>query len=327
LERSKSFHRKEKMDNYVFFMLEADVAKRRLAQLFESEGLAKENRSTATIACDANPAVRTGIKRDSKPFEEKNHDRGLVRKRARTALQTNQPGQVKRDLTVTGFMFALVSVCAVLAAYTDRPVFWLLVAGLSGIPHTIGSLSNKGRGSEWVYSTVTNVIDDISNLCEKKEIPMNPAVRRWLFIMPQDWTWWVWLIMACLLLIGLVGFSEAFLAALLLSSIQSVLFLARECAVKAFSVQLRLAYTLLLIVCFPPPIRWLYWLPALGTFALVVFGYCLMARVLSLLPWNRTEPITVDLLRRTFFSRPRLLDRPDSISSVGCGAGLCSIEA
>jgi membrane protein implicated in regulation of membrane protease activity len=70
---------------------------------------------------------------------------------------------------------------------------------------------------------------------------MNPTVRRWLFIMPQDWTWWVWLVMACLLLIGLVGLPKGFLAALLLSSAQSVLFLARERAVKAFSVQLRLA--------------------------------------------------------------------------------------
>ncbi|HEX4202382.1 MAG TPA: hypothetical protein VHY59_12745 [Chthoniobacterales bacterium] len=46
---------------------------------------------------------------------------------------------------------------------------------------------------------------------------MNSAVRRWLFIMPQDWTWWVWLVTACLLLIGLTGMPEAFLAALLLS--------------------------------------------------------------------------------------------------------------
>jgi len=152
---------------------------------------------------------------------------------------------------------------------------------------------------------------------------MNPTVRRWLFIMPQDWTWWVWLVMACLLLIGLVGLPEAFLAALLLSSAQFILFLARERAFKAFPVQLRLAYTLLLIICFLPPIRWLYWLPALGTFALVVFGYCLMARALSLLPWNRTEPIAADLLRRTFLSRPR----PNSLSSTGCGASLCSIEA
>ena len=156
---------------------------------------------------------------------------------------------------------------------------------------------------------------------------MNPAVRRWLLIMPQDWTWWVWLLTACLLLIGLMGLLEAFLAALFLSVAQPVLFLVRERAFKAFPVQLRLAYMLLLIACSFPPIRWLYWLPTLGTLALVIFGYCLMARMLSLLPWNRTEPITTDLLRRTFLSRPRRLDRPDSVSSGGYGAGLCSIEA
>jgi hypothetical protein len=156
---------------------------------------------------------------------------------------------------------------------------------------------------------------------------MNQAAQRWLFIMPQDWTWWVWLVMTCLLLIGLTSVPEAFLAALFLSIVQSVLFLVQERAFKAFPVQLRLAYTLLLIICFFPPIRWLYWLPALGTFALVIFGYCLMARMLSLLPWNRTEPITADLLRRTFLSRPKLLDRADNVSSAACGASLCSIEA
>ena len=107
----------------------------------------------------------------------------------------------------------------------------------------------------------------------------------------------------------------------------SLLFLARERAFWAFSIQFRLAYTLLLIICYYPPMRCIYWLPAVGTFALVVFGYCLTARMLSLLPWNRAEPITVDLLRRTFLSRPRQPERPDRISSAGCGIGLCSIEA
>jgi hypothetical protein len=157
---------------------------------------------------------------------------------------------------------------------------------------------------------------------------INEELRpHWLFIMPRDWTWWVWLITACLLLIGLMGMPEACLAALLLSIAQSVLFFTRERTFKAFPVQLRLAYTLLLMISFLPPIRWLFWLPTAGTFALVIFGYCLMARVLSLLPWNRTEPITTDLLRRTFLSRPRLPGRADRLSSAGCGAGLCSIEA
>jgi len=153
------------------------------------------------------------------------------------------------------------------------------------------------------------------------------AARRWLFIMPQDWTWWVWLVSACLLLVGLMGMPKAFPATLLLSIAQFILFLARERAFKAFPVQLRLAYTLLLTICLLPPMRWLYWLPAVGTSALVIFGYCLMARMLSLLAWNRAEPITIDLLRRTFLSRPRLLDRAESVSWAGREVGLCSIEA
>ena len=132
--------------------------------------------------------------------------------------------------------------------------------------------------------------------------PLLQDARRWLIIMPQDWTWWGWLVTACLLLIGLMGMPEAFLAALLLSIAQSVLFFARERALGAFPVQLRLAYTLLLIICCFLPIR-------------------------SILPWNRTEPITADLVRRTFLSRPRPLDRADSVSSARCGVGLCSIEA
>ena len=79
-----------------------------------------------------------------------------------------------------------------------------------------------------------------------------PDARRLLFILPQDWTWWVWLVTACLLGMGLAGLPQAFLAALLLSIAQVGFFLVRERALKAFPVQLRLAYTLLLIACFFP---------------------------------------------------------------------------
>jgi hypothetical protein len=56
------------------------------------------------------------------------------------------------------------------------------------------------------------------------------------------------------------------------------------------------------------------------TLALVIFGYCPMARLLSLLPWNPYEPITMDLLRRTFRSRPDLT-RVDEMSHSACPGG------
>lgn len=39
-----------------------------------------------------------------------------------------------------------------------------------------------------------------------------------------------------------------------------------------------------------------------GTSARMLVGYCLLARTLSLMPWNRHEPISPELLRRTLFS-------------------------
>ena len=73
--------------------------------------------------------------------------------------------------------------------------------------------------------------------------------------MCEDCTWCVWLVKAYLLLIGLISLPEAFLGALFLSIARSLLFFARERALKAFRLQLRLAYTLLPIIYSFPPIR------------------------------------------------------------------------
>jgi hypothetical protein len=151
--------------------------------------------------------------------------------------------------------------------------------------------------------------------------------ERLLFILINDWTWWAWALTATLLAIGLFEFPGAFLAAMGLTIAQAMVMLIREKKWSAFPVQLRLAYLALLAISLPPPLRWLYWVPTLGTFALVTFGYCLMARLLSLLPWNRSETLSLDLLVRTFTSRPSLNRLPSRARRAGCAGGLCSIEA
>lgn len=156
---------------------------------------------------------------------------------------------------------------------------------------------------------------------------MTETSRRVFYIIPGDWTWWAWTITTVLLVTGLSGYAPAFIGAMAVTVIQAVVLLVRDGSPAAFSVQLRAAYLLLLIVAYPPPMRWLYWLPTLGTFALVVFGYCLLARVLSLLPWNSREPYTVDRLRRTFFSPPDLDRVNANLAVAGCAGGLCTIEA
>jgi hypothetical protein len=156
---------------------------------------------------------------------------------------------------------------------------------------------------------------------------MNKDSRQLFFINLHDWTWWAWTITTALLIVGLCGYGPAFIGAMAVTAGQGVILLVRDRSAAAFSVQLRAAYLLLLLICYLPPLRWLYWLPTVGTFALIVFGYCLMARILSLLPWNSREAWTLARLQRTFFSAPD----PDRVTinplAAGCAGGLCTIEA
>ena len=104
------------MNNYVSFLLEADAAKRRLAQLFESEALGRTNsRSTAFVACDSNPTAGS----------DKNSD-------------TNET--VKLNKTRPDSVWFRAFAC-VTGRHTARPVFWLLIG--SAVPfavmHPIGT--------------------------------------------------------------------------------------------------------------------------------------------------------------------------------------------
>lgn len=146
------------------------------------------------------------------------------------------------------------------------------------------------------------------------------------FIRLSDYTWWIWLSLACSLLAGLLVDPIYFFLAILISTIQAVWFLARERSVSSFPAQLRLAYWLLLLVLYVPPLRFLYWVPAIGTLLLCFSGYCLLARCLSLLPWNRTSPLTLQEIVRTFSVSPNLDVTLQGKPASGCPGGVCSLE-
>jgi hypothetical protein len=120
----------------------------------------------------------------------------------------------------------------------------------------------------------------------------------------QDISWWYWSVTVPLLAIGLTGYAEGFMAAAILTAVQVVHFYAREGSLMAFPVQVRMAYLGLLVLAQWPPFYWVYWLQLAGTTAMVLFSYCLLARVLSLMPWNRHEPFSLKFFVRTFFSAP-----------------------
>ena len=120
----------------------------------------------------------------------------------------------------------------------------------------------------------------------------------------KELSWWYWFVTACLLSAGVTGYTFAFLLAIGLTVFQLIHFAIRERSVTAFPVQVRFWYLMLLLVALPAPMHLVYWIPTVGTWAQLIFGYCTMARCVSLFPWNRSEPFSVALLMKTFFSRP-----------------------
>lgn len=120
----------------------------------------------------------------------------------------------------------------------------------------------------------------------------------------RDLSWRYWLVTVSLLSAGMTGWSAGFHLAIALTLLQLVHFTLREGSLTAFPVQVRIAYLLLLLLALPENHQALYWLPTLGTWARVIFGYCTLARTVSLLPWNRREALSLALLKRTYISAP-----------------------
>ena len=114
--------------------------------------------------------------------------------------------------------------------------------------------------------------------------------------------WWYWLGMVGLLWAGLNEWPLGFVLTIVLGTIQVFHFTWRELNPTAFSVQVRIAYLGFLLLGQWEPMYELYWLLFLGTTVRVLSGYCLLARTLSLLPWNRTAPLTIPLIRQTFLT-------------------------
>ncbi len=125
-----------------------------------------------------------------------------------------------------------------------------------------------------------------------------------LMIEYKDIGWWYWLVTAGLLTLGVSGEPAGFMLAISLTVFQLVHYTIREKGIKAFPVQVRFWYLMLLIVALPEPLQLIFWIPTIGTWAQIIFGYCTMARWVSLLPWNRSEQFSLKLLKKTFFSRP-----------------------
>ena len=117
----------------------------------------------------------------------------------------------------------------------------------------------------------------------------------------RDLAWGYWTATLIPLGMGLAGWPAGIPLAIVLGVIQVLHFAWREKSLTAFSVQVRLVFLGLLLLGLWPPLAVIHWVQFIGTTVRVLVSYCLLARSMALLPWNRTEQVSLDLLRRTYF--------------------------
>jgi hypothetical protein len=124
----------------------------------------------------------------------------------------------------------------------------------------------------------------------------------------KDIGWWYWVATTAALTFGAMGGAigevRGFSLALAVTAVHLLHYLVRYRSFSSFPVQVRSWLVAFMLVGLLEPMGFIYWMLTAGGWAQILFGYCLMARMVSLLPWNRTLPFDSSLLKTTFLSRP-----------------------
>jgi len=107
------------------------------------------------------------------------------------------------------------------------------------------------------------------------------------------------------------------------SALHAVLFLLLNgSSVRPFPVQVRIAFFILVAAgTYVPGLVALVYATFIGLGTNLFLGYCPLARMMRLMPWNREEEPSLDLLRRVFLSPPvsgslSVRERQDSIGTA-----------
>ena len=120
----------------------------------------------------------------------------------------------------------------------------------------------------------------------------------------KDVGWWYWLASTICLWLAVTSEPVAFSWALLIGSVQLIHYIISERSFTAFPVQVRLGYLSVLLLTIPDGFQVLLWIPAIGTLLRVLTGYCIMARNLMLLPFNRQTKLTMPFIRDAYLTPP-----------------------
>jgi hypothetical protein len=114
----------------------------------------------------------------------------------------------------------------------------------------------------------------------------------------RDPSWLHWAATIPLLAGHIAGIDGCLEVAITLCVCMALAMWTRTRSVTAMPVQVRIAYAALLAIGTAPGMFWVYYVQLIGTTAMVLFGYCPLVRMLTLLPWNRPEPINGPWLMR-----------------------------
>lgn len=113
-----------------------------------------------------------------------------------------------------------------------------------------------------------------------------------------------WFIVDVLLAVGLLVWPPALFLAMAVVAIHAVHYLQLEPGITSFPMQVRTGFLGLLFLGQIPYLGWVNWVQLAGVTALLTTGYCPLARILSLMPWNRTRPLSWKLITTAIFTPP-----------------------
>ena len=122
--------------------------------------------------------------------------------------------------------------------------------------------------------------------------------------MKERTIWMYWLVTEGFLAVGLMLWPPALVLAMAVTLVHGVHFLLRAPGVTAFPMQVRINYLGLLLLGQVPYFRWVNWVQLIGTTAFLTTGYCPLARILSLMPWNRNRAMSWRLVKTAVFTPP-----------------------
>ena len=117
--------------------------------------------------------------------------------------------------------------------------------------------------------------------------------------------WTLWFITWVGLVVG-ISDQTYFEYVVLFSALHAVaFFLLFRFNVRPFPVQVRIGYLVWVAVgTYVPHLVILMYITLVGLATNLFLGYCPLARMVYLLPWNCDEKFSLDLVRRVFFSAP-----------------------